>query len=133
MNQTPMKAEVQFVTVTTDPVNDTSEVMRNYGRAHGLDPVNWTFLTITPDQPEDSTRQIAHSYGHSFKKIEGGYQVHGVVAHVIDKNGRWRGNFHGLRFEPINLVMFVNALVNATAAPHGHGKRNWWERLKELF
>lgn len=133
VNQTPMKAQVRFVTVTTDPANDTAEVMRGYGPAHGLDPVNWTFLTIGPDQPEDATRRLARSYGHKFDKTEDGYQAHGVVTHVIDKEGRWRGNFHGLRFDPTNLVMFINAHVNDAAAPHGHPERSWWDRLKELF
>ena len=130
VNQTPMKHLVRFVTITTDPVNDTTEVMRGYGPAHGLDPVSWMFLTTTPEQPEDATRQLARSYGHKFTKTEDDYQVHGVVTHVIDKQGRWRGNFHGLKFEPTNLVMFINALVNDVAAPHGHGEQSWWDRLR---
>jgi protein SCO1/2 len=28
--------------------------------------------------------------------------MHGIVTHVIDKNGQWRANFHGLDFKPIN-------------------------------
>lgn len=63
INQTPMKAMIEFVTITTDPKRDTGEVLRDYGKAHGLDPVNWVFLTATPDQPEDSTRKIAEAYG----------------------------------------------------------------------
>ena len=37
INQTPMKDQVQFITVTTDPTNDTAKVMKAYGPAHGLD------------------------------------------------------------------------------------------------
>ncbi len=133
VNQTPMKAQVRFVTITTDPANDTAEVLRDYGPVHGLDPVNWTFLTATQDQPEDATRGLAQSYGHKFKKTEDGYQTHGVVTHVIDKQGRWRGNFHGLKFGPTNLVVFVNALVNDAATPHGHGEQSWWDRIKGWF
>ncbi len=58
------------------------------------------------------TRQLAKAFGHTFTKTEGNYQVHGVVTHVIDKQGRWRANFHGLRFAPVNLVLYVNGLVN---------------------
>jgi protein SCO1/2 len=133
VNQTPMKEQVQFITITTDPANDTPEVLRDYGPAHGLDPVNWAFLTTTPDQPEDSTRRLAEAYGHRFDKTEEGYQVHGVVTHVIDKDGQWRANFHGLKFEPINLVMFVNALVNDVQRPHGHGQQSWWDWARDLF
>ena len=133
MNQTPMKEQVQFITITTDPANDTPEVLRDYAPAHGLDPVNWAFLTTMPDQPEDATRRLAEAYGHRFDKTEDGYQVHGVVTHVIDKEGRWRANFHGLKFEPVNLVLFINALINDVERPHGHGQQSWWDRLRDLF
>ncbi|MPZ10879.1 MAG: redoxin domain-containing protein [Kiloniellaceae bacterium] len=133
INRTPMKAQVQFVTVTTDPVNDTGGVLRDYGPAHGLDPANWVFLTTAADQPEDATRRLAEAYGHKFSKTEDGYQVHGVVTHVIGKRGRWRGNFHGLKFQPANLVVFVNALVNDAAAPHAHPEQSWWDQFMAWF
>ncbi len=132
VNQTPMKELVQFITITTDPENDTPEVLSDYGRAHGLDSANWIFLTKTPDQPEDITRTLAESFGHTFTLTEDGYQVHGVVTHVIDSQGRWRGNFHGLRFEPTNLVLFINGLTNA-GAPHGHSEQGFWNELLSLF
>jgi protein SCO1/2 len=133
VNDTPMKDLVTFVTVTTDPANDTPEVLRDYGPAHGLDPVNWLFLTTTQDQPEDATRKLAKSYGHKFTKADDGYQVHGIVTHVVDKEGRWKANFHGLKFEPVNLVTFVNALTNDTTRPHGHGEKSWWNWIRDLY
>lgn len=133
VNQTPMKAQVQFISITTDPVNDNAKVLRDYGSAHGLDPVNWTFLTTAPDQPEDTTRRLAEAYGHKFSEIEDGYQVHGIVTHVIDREGRWRANFHGLKFEPFNLVLFVNALINDVHRPEEHGEKGWWDRMRDLF
>jgi protein SCO1/2 len=133
VNQTPMKEQVQFISVTTDPVKDTADVLGDYGPAHGLAPVNWSFLTTMPEQPEDATRKLAEAFGHKFTKTDDGYQMHGVVTHVIDQEGRWRANFHGLRFEPVNLVMFVNALVNDVHAPHPHQARSLWGRVKEWF
>jgi protein SCO1/2 len=112
VNQTPMKDRVQFISVTTDPKNDTAEVMRDYGPLHGLDPANWMFLSSGTEKPEDTTRKLAEQYRHKFTKTDEGYQIHGVVTHVIDREGRWRANFHGLRFQPTNLVFFINALVN---------------------
>src|SRR5437016_3945075 len=64
VNQSPMKQQVEFVTITTDPSRDKGEVLRNYGHAHGLDPVNWIFLTTKPDQAEDTTRKLAEQFGH---------------------------------------------------------------------
>ena len=132
VNQTPMRELVQFVTITTDPEHDTPEVMRGYGPAHGLDPANWMFLTSGPDRPEDTTRKLAERFGHTFSKTEDDYQVHGVVTHVIDREGRWQANFHGLEFEPTSLIFYVNALSNVNT-PHGHGERGLWEKMRGLF
>jgi protein SCO1 len=133
VNQTPTKTQVQFVSVTTDPANDTAEVLRDYGPAHGLDPANWTFLTTTAEQSEDATRRLAEAYGHKFSETGEGTQVHGVVTHVIDKQGHWRANFHGLRFGSTNLVVYVNALANDTGAEHDHAPRNLWDKVKGMF
>ncbi|MGH6929671.1 MAG: SCO family protein [Dongiaceae bacterium] len=133
VNQTPMKERVQFISVTTDPLKDTADVLRDYGPAHGLDPVNWGFLTTTPGQPEDTTRQLAQAYGHKFAKTPDGYQMHGIVTHVVDREGRWRANFHGLKFEPVNLVLFANALVNDVHPEQEHKEQTFWDRLRNLF
>lgn len=133
INQTPMKAVVEFVTITTDPKRDTGAVLSDYGQAHGLDPVNWVFLTTAPDQPEDSTRKIAEAYGLKFTEGEEGMQMHGIVTHVVDQDGRLRGRFHGLKFEPVNLLVFVNALTNRTQKPHGHQQPSFWDKLKGAF
>ncbi len=132
VNQTPTREQVQFISVTTDPENDTPDVLRDYGPAHGLDPSNWVFLTGGPDRPEDTTRKLVESFGHRFGKAEEGYQVHSVVTHVIGPDGRWRANFHGLEFEPTNLVTYINALANAHGS-EGHPEQSWWDRILNLF
>ncbi|MEX2450303.1 MAG: SCO family protein [Rhodospirillales bacterium] len=122
VNRTPMKSRVRFLSVTTDPKRDTAETLEAYGAAHGLDPANWAFLTKAPDAPEDATRRLAARYGHKFTKVGEDYQSHGVVTHVIDRGGVWRANFHGLRFDPLNLVLYINGLTHAAGpdkAPKG--------------
>ena len=130
VNQTPMQDRVQFVTITTDPANDTPEVLKDYGPAHGLDPANWVFLTVGPDQGEDTTRKLVEAYGHKFMITEDGLQVHGVVTHVIDRSGRWAANFHGLEFDPLNLVLYVNGLSNSHGTP---AKPTLWKSVKAWF
>ena len=132
VNITPMKDRVEFITVTTDPARDGPEVLEGYGQAHGLDPVNWTFLTSGPSKPEDTTRKLAEQFGHSFTKSDDGFQTHSVVTHVIDHNGEWVANFHGLGFEPTNLVMFINGLTNANV-PHHEPDPSLWERVRSFF
>jgi len=133
VNQTPMRELVRFVTITTDPKHDTPEVMRDYGPAHGLDPANWMFLTSGPDRPEDTTRKLAKRFGHTFTQTEDGYQIHGVVTHIIDREGQWRANLHGLKFDPTNLVVYVNALVNDVHPPNAQQARSFWEAIRGWF
>jgi len=132
VNDTPMKEMVRFVTITTDPTNDAGKVLQDYGALHGLDPVNWMFLTTAPGQPEDTTRRLAEAFGHKFTKTDDGYQMHGIVTHVVDRDGRWRANFHGLRFSKTNFVVFLNALTNAQV-PHAHKESNLWHRITDWF
>ena len=133
VNQTPMKDRVQFISISTDPEHDTPEILHDYGPAHGLDALNWVFLTTLPDQPKDVTRKLVEAYGHKFARTGDGQLMHGVVTHVIDKEGRQRGNFHGLDFADVNLVMLVNALTNDVQRPHHQQERSLWDRLRELF
>jgi protein SCO1/2 len=133
VNQASMRDQARFITITTDPSRDTVEVMREYGKAHGLDPANWLFLTTTEDEPEDATRRLAEFFGHKFTKDDEGYQMHGVVTHVVDRDGLWRANFYGLKFEPVNMVLFVNALVNDVHPGHKEQEGGFWGWLKALF
>jgi len=111
INTTPMRDIVAFVAVTTDPERDTSQVLRDYGPAHGLDPANWRFLTSGVDHPT-ATRELAKAYGLEFTPMGDGTQMHGLVTHVIDKSGNLRARFHGLKFKDISLILYVNALTN---------------------
>ena len=133
INQTPMRDQVRFVSVTTDPVNDIPDVLRDYGPDHGLDPVNWVFLAGGPGTPENTTRNLAKRFGHKFIKLDDSYQKHNIVTHVIDRKGRWRANFYGLKFKPTNLVLFINALVNDVDNGHGNEAQSLWDKIWNLF
>ena len=133
IGQTPMKDRVRFIGVTTDPAKDTLEVLRDYGPARGLKPANWTFLTTTPGQAEDATRKLAKRFGHKFIKSDDGYQTHSVVTHVIDQEGRWAGNFFGLRFEPVNLVLYINGLTNTGTHSEEPAAPSLWEQVRKFF
>ena len=130
VNASPMKDMVQFVTVTTDPASDTPDAMRAYGEAHGLDPANWTFLTTRPGDPEAATRALSAAYDNTFTPTGDGQQMHGAVFHVIDRGGRLAGKFHGLAFEPMNMVLYINGLTNAQ---HEATEAGWWDSMAGLF
>ena len=120
INITPMKDLVQFITITTDPERDTPDVMRAYGTNREFDPVNWRFLTSGPDAPA-GTRELAQRYRLKFTPAADGTQIHGLVTNVIDREGRVRGRYHGLDFNPTSVILHVNALTNdGLLREHGH-------------
>jgi protein SCO1/2 len=132
INTTPMKDRVQFISITTDAAHDTPDVLKTYGSAHGLDGSNWMFLTKRPEQGEDATRQLAQAYGLRFEPLKDGQQMHAVVTHIIDRNGRFAAKFHGLKFDPVNAVLYVNGLTNNHGAITER-EPGWWQSVKELF
>lgn len=132
INDSAMKDMVQFVSITTDPKNDTADVLREYGTWHGLDPANWVFLTTQAGQPEDATRALARDYGLEFTMTaDSDAQLHGVVTHVIDRGGRLAAKFHGMKFENLNAVLYINGLLNN--AQHADKDRGWFDSVRDLF
>ncbi|AZO00973.1 SCO family protein [Mesorhizobium sp. M9A.F.Ca.ET.002.03.1.2] len=132
VNDTPMKDMVQFLTVTTDPARDTREVLEGYGPLHRLDARNWMFLTTNPGQPEDTTRKLSEEYNVRFEPLDGGQQMHGMVTHIIDRGGRFAAKFHGMRFDPLNMVLYINGLTNNIRKP-AESEPGWWDNLKAMF
>lgn len=133
VNLTPMKDQVQFISVTTVPTRDNGQALRDFGENHGLDPMNWVFLTAKPGQPETITRELAKTYGVEFKLMDNGEQMHGVLTNVIDQEGRLSGRFHGMEFADLNLVIFANALINIKAEHHEQAGPGFWDRLRSWF
>lgn len=133
-NISPMKDQVTFISVTTDPAHDQGKVLTEYGEAQGLDPVNWLFLTSPATAPADTTRKVARAYGLEFTEVDG-MQMHGLVTHVIDRDGKLRGRFHGLNFQANSLVTFANALANDVHKPGAEDKppADAWSWFTKLF
>jgi len=126
VNTAHMADRVGFITIATDTedAKTTRKIMATYAKTYRLDVRNWQFLYRADAAPADTTQRVAEAYGLKFTVAGAGVQMHGVVTHVIDQNGRLRARFHGLRFEPVQLVSYVNALVN-----DDHSKQTQ-ERLK---
>ncbi|MEH6527946.1 MAG: SCO family protein [Sneathiella sp.] len=133
INVTPMRDMVQFISITTDPVNDVGSALEAYGETHGLDPVNWVFLTKKPSDPDDFTRKLAAEYGVKFQPEETGQQMHGVVTFIIDRDGRFAGKFHGLKFKSINLVLYLNGLSHHEMETEKNILTRRWDTVLHFF
>jgi protein SCO1/2 len=112
VNTARMQEVVQFITVATDTAEaaQTAEAMASYPDRYGLDPANWLFLYGGAEDLSAGI-QLADRYGLKFVPSGDDAQMHAVVTHVIDREGQMRARFHGLRFAPIKLVGYTNALA----------------------
>jgi len=132
INPTPLHDQVRLVSITADPVHDTPDVMKAYGAAHGLDSNSWLFLTSGPEHP-DTTRELSARYHNRYALEPDGSIMHGTVFHVIDGNGRWRGNFHGLEWDPAHLVLFIRELADQQNGTSSKAASSFWMQLEHLF
>ena len=78
---------VAFVTVTTDPVNDTPKVLKSYAAAHKADEANWFFLT-------GDKKEIVNLSKVGFKlPADLKRRIHTEKFALVDKEGHVRGYY----------------------------------------
>jgi protein SCO1/2 len=92
----PPELSVRLITLTTDPLHDSPEVLREYGRKFDADPQRWHFLTGTKAQ---IVRLAAD--GLKLTTVEKAGQreapedlfIHSTILVLVDRRGRVRGTF----------------------------------------
>lgn len=52
--------EVHFVSLSSDPLNDTPSVLKDFAARHGADSANWTFLTGTQADMDLVLSRLGH-------------------------------------------------------------------------
>jgi protein SCO1/2 len=124
-----MADRVLFVGISLDPEHDTMAARRAFAEQNGLDPASWAFLAGS-DAKE--TRDLAARAGLEISVASDGSPRHPAVTYVIDGDGRLRARFLGLRFDPLDVVLYVNALLNDhhDAAEAQPAAPTLWARLK---
>ena len=81
----PDLKDVQFVSITCDPANDTPEVLRMYAGRFAADAKRWQFLTGKLDQ--------VLAIGMGCFNVPVAQQTHSQRAIVLDRNNCIRGYF----------------------------------------
>ena len=97
MNQNMVKIQNHFegrtdfgiVSVTINPENDTSEVLKKHAEHLGVKNPNWNFLTGDKKYIFDLANKGFNIYAGENKDIDGGFEHSGLFA-LIDKKGNIR-------------------------------------------
>jgi len=111
--------DVQFVTVTFDPLRDTPSVMQRYSETWEAADSDWMFLTGDTSTVHRMMRRIGirHQITDT-TTTEDGEQIffisHSDLVTLIDEDGRIRQHYSGSRTPPEILVEDVNKLRNGS-------------------
>lgn len=115
VNVSPMKQMVTFVTVHDAEASIEAT----------WDKANWRLVIPSSDE---TTAAAANRFSAS-----SGHDQELPMAHVIDRNGRHAGIFHGSDFSKTNLTLYINGLINNVHAQKPPTEKSWWQRLTDWF
>lgn len=90
---------IEFVSITLDPVYDTPGVLKEYAVVRGIDTGNRSFLT----GPESAIRDLLAQFG-VIAEFEGDLLKHTLATLLIDENGRIVHRADGSAWEPRDFV-----------------------------
>ncbi|MFL8936344.1 SCO family protein [Rossellomorea oryzaecorticis] len=99
-----LQDDVQFVSISIDPEEDTPETLTEYSKRHSADYSNWTFLT-------GYTRDEIESFANvSFKtpaaKVEGSNQfVHATSFFLVGESGILLNKYEGVSEPPFEEII----------------------------
>lgn len=111
--------DVQFVTVTFDPLRDTPEVMEQYSETWDVNDTDWLFLTGDTTTVHAMMRRlgIRHQITDTTTTSDGEevyFMSHTDLVTLIDHEGRVRQHYSGSRTPPEILVEDINKLRNGS-------------------
>ena len=100
--------QVQFLSITVDPENDTPELLRRFAGAMHVDMEAWDFLT----GPQSAIEDVTGAYGVFFARSASGSVDHNLLTSVIDRSGGMRVQYVGERFDPDELLSDIRKLAS---------------------
>ena len=101
--------EVEFVSITFDPENDTPEVLSQYAERMRIDQSGWTLLR----GEEKAVQELAGTYNISIVKLDDGQFVHSITSLLlIDGKQRVRSIYKmGEDMDNAVIIEDIRALV----------------------
>jgi protein SCO1 len=90
-------SRVRLITLTTDPDNDTPEVLRRYGEKFGADFKRWSFLTGSKQQigrlAVDGLKLVAQEKAAAERENPADLFIHSAAFVIVDQSGNLRAAF----------------------------------------
>lgn len=96
--------DVQLVSFTVDPKNDTPEVLKKYAESYGADLSNWSFLT---GYDFETIKELSvDSFRSELAENPGSDQVtHGVRFFLVNPNGEVIKHYYGVDMKEVETIV----------------------------
>jgi protein SCO1/2 len=105
----PRSSAVKLVTLTTDPDNDSPEVLKAFGERFNADFSRWSFLTGRKDQiarlAVDGLKLIAIPKNPAERETPVDLFIHSELFVVVDKNATVRAAFESYQPDVLDKVL----------------------------
>jgi protein SCO1 len=90
----PKETPVRFVSITTDPSNDTPAVLKRYADEHKADPARWDFLTGPKreivDLAHEGLKLVTLDKSETDRESINDLFIHSTTFVIVDKRGQVR-------------------------------------------
>lgn len=101
-------AQVHYLLMSIDPVNDTLSRLKEYKTEEELDGDQWILL----NGEIDDVRELSNVLSMKYKKISPFDFAHTNIISVLDQNGELKFQQEGLGMDNAELVSEVQKLLN---------------------
>jgi protein SCO1/2 len=108
-------SQVQFLSITFDPLKDTPDVLKQYGDRMRIDYSGWTLLSGT----EAETAAVAKDFGVLVQKTADGQFIHTVTSlFLVDGTGKIRRIFAmGDEMDNAEIIKSIQQIAGSMATP----------------
>ena len=101
-------SRVVLLSVTVDPLNDSSQVLDRYAKTFGADPAGWRFLREEPARLEP----VLKRYDEWTKRLMKGDLDHPARIFLIDMTGSMREIYSLAYFNEKQALVDIKALLD---------------------
>ena len=96
-----------LLSITTDPENDTSEMLHSYANLFKANARHWLFLT----GQKATLAKVWKDFGVSVRKSASGELEHAALTTVVDRNGVRRVDYYGDKWQEKEVLKDVASLA----------------------
>jgi protein SCO1/2 len=101
-----LRARVQFLSVSVDPVHDTPAVLKQFAAAHGARLDNWRFASAPPRDTALFTSRL----GALDPRKPDDFSAHGTSIYLFDARGRLMQRYAGAPVDSQRLLRDIQQL-----------------------